>query len=388
MTESSSNGMIARCQGILLKPREEWARIDTEPASVGGLMTRWVAPLAAIGPVAGMIAGLGFGYSAFGVTYRPSVTAAVTGAVIGYLVALVAIFLLAKVIDFLAPRFDGTANSVQAMKVAAYSATASYLAAVFQAVPALSILGILGLYSLYLLYLGLPRLMKAPQDKAMSYTIVTVIAAAILFLIVGAVTAALTAMVVPRTVTLGSSTGGTVSGTVNIPGVGSVDMSKVQEAAKKIETAGDRAKSATPVDRQALAGLLPASAAGMTRTAIESSSASAGGFGGSQAEARYETGDQRARLKIVDLASAGAFAAMASAFKIETSRESDDGYQKSGMIDGRYTMEKWNRRGNGTYGLLIGDRFLIEADGDASDIGVLKSLVGAVDLARLEALAG
>lgn len=382
MTGETSSSLIERIKNILLKPKEEWERIDAEPATVSGLMTGWVVPLAAIGPVAGLIGGLVFGYGGFGITFRPSVMGAVTTAVIGYVLALVSAFLLAKIIDALAPTFGGQKNPVQAMKVAAYSGTASYLAGIFQIVPALAILGILGLYSLYLLYLGLPRLMKAPEDKAMGYTIVTVLVAIVLFIVVGAVTAAVTSAIAPRALTYGSA-----AGSVELPGVGKVDLNKIEEASKKMEAAVNRAQTATPVDRQALAALLPASAGGWSRTALESSTASAGGMGGSQAEARYEANGKDVRLKVADLASAGAFAAMASAFKVETSSEDDQGYEKSGLIDGRYTMEKWNKEGHGSYGVLLADRFLVEAEGNAPDIGTLKALVGAIDLGKLEALA-
>ncbi|RSY80952.1 YIP1 family protein [Sphingomonas koreensis] len=383
MTGETSSNLIERIKNILLKPKEEWERIDAEPATVGGLMTGWVVPLAAIGPVAGLIGGLVFGYGGmFGITIRPSVTMAVTGAVISYLLALLCAWLFSKIIDALAPSFGGQKNPVQAMKVAAYSGTAAYLAGVFQIIPALGILGLLGLYSLYLLYLGLPRLMKAPADKAMGYTIVTVVVAIVLFLVVSVVTGALTSLVAPRAIT-----SATMSGEVSVPGVGKVDLSKLEEASKKMEAAAERAQTATPVDRQALAALLPASAGGWTRTALESSTASAGGMGGSQAEARYEANGQSVRLKVADLAAAGAFAAMASAFKVETSREDDQGYEKSGLIDGRYTMEKWNKSGSGSYGVLLKDRFLVEAEGNVPDIGTLKALVGAVDAGKLEALA-
>lgn len=387
MTGVTSSNLIERCKNILLKPKEEWARIDAEPATVGGLMTGWVAPMAAIGPVAGLIGGLVFGYSMFGVTYRPTVMGAVTSAVIGYGLALLSAWLLSKIIDALAPNFGGQKNPVQAMKVAAYSGTAAYLAGIFQIIPALAILGILGLYSLYLLYLGLPRLMKAPEDKAMGYTVVTVVVAIVLFLVVGAVTAALTNALAPRTIMPGAA-GGTITGSVNVPGMGEVDLGKLEQASAKVQAAAEKAKTATPVDRQALAALLPASSGGWTRTALESTSASAGGMGGSQAEGRYEANGQSVRLKVADLASAGAFAAMASAFKVETSREDDSGYEKSGMIDGRYTMEKWNKDGRGSYGVLLADRFLVEAEGNAPDIGALKSLVGSIDLGKLQGLAG
>jgi len=41
-----------------------------------------------------------------------------------------------------------------------------------------------GLYSLYLLFVGLPRLMKAPADRAMGYTVVTIICAIVVWVLV------------------------------------------------------------------------------------------------------------------------------------------------------------------------------------------------------------
>ncbi len=385
MTESASRGLVERTKSILLKPKDEWAVIDAEPASVGGVMATWVVPMAAIGPVAGLIGGLVFGYGAFGISYRPSVTGAVTSAVLGYCLALVGAFLFAKVIDLLAPSFGGQRNPVQAMKVAGYSGTAAYLAGIFQLIPALGILGLMGLYSLYLLYTGLPRLMKAPEDKAMGYTVVTVIVAIVMWLVIGAVTTALTAVVAPRAVTFGDSASG---GSVTIPGVGTVDTDKIEAASERIKAASEKARTATPVDRAELAGLLPAQIGGWTRESLESSSASAGGMGGSQAEARYVAGESRVDLKVVDLASAGAFAALASAMKVETSRETEDGYEKTGTVGDRFVTEKWNKSGRGTYAQLIGDRFLVEAQGSAPEIGALKALVEAVDAGKLADLAG
>jgi hypothetical protein len=114
--------------------------------------------------------------------------------VVTYLLTLGGVFVLALIIDALAPSFGGTQNQVQALKVSAYSSTASWVAGIFGLVPALGILGILGLYSLYLLYLGLPVLMKAPAEKAMGYTVVVIIAAIVLFLVVGLVAGSFMAM--------------------------------------------------------------------------------------------------------------------------------------------------------------------------------------------------
>lgn len=197
-----SAALIERVKNILLKPAAEWARIEGEAATIGGLYRSYVLPVAAIPPVAALIGSLVFGQSAFGVTYRPSIGAALSTAVVQYVLTLVGVFVFAALIDFLAPRFDGTANRIQAFKVAAYSATAAWVAGIFALVPSLGGLGILGLYSLYLLYLGLPRLMKAPADKAMSYTVVVVVAGLAVAILIGMIAAPLALMMSgPPTIT-------------------------------------------------------------------------------------------------------------------------------------------------------------------------------------------
>ena len=179
--------LLDRVKNILLTPREEWRVIEAEPATPAELYKEYIVPLAAIGPVAMAIGALVFGYHAFGMSYRPPVGTLLSSAIVTFLLTLGGVYVLALIIDALAPHFGGTSNQLQALKVAAYASTASWVAGIFGLIPALSWLGILGLYSLYLLFLGLPVLMKAPEDKAAGYTGVVVIAAIVLFLVIGLV---------------------------------------------------------------------------------------------------------------------------------------------------------------------------------------------------------
>ena len=181
--------LVERAKRILLTPKPEWQVIDAEPATVGELYTQYIIPLAAIGPIARVIgfALIGVHIPFSGVTYRTPIGRALVGALVSYVLALVGVYVLAMIIDMLAPSFGGTTNRMQALKVAAYSSTAAWLAAIFAIVPGLSILGILGLYSLYLLYVGLPILMKSPADKAGAYTVVVVLVAIVLFMLIGVV---------------------------------------------------------------------------------------------------------------------------------------------------------------------------------------------------------
>jgi Yip1-like protein len=178
--------LVDRVKRILLSPRTEWEAIDAERTTPGALYTGYIVPLAAIGPIAQLI-----GHTLFGIpvpfmgTYRVPFGSALTQAVIGYVLTLIGTYLLALIIDALAPTFNGQRNQIQALKLAAYSCTAAWVAGVFALIPWLGILGIIGLYSLYLLYLGLPVLMKTPREKALPYTAVVIVAAIVLFAIIG-----------------------------------------------------------------------------------------------------------------------------------------------------------------------------------------------------------
>ena len=100
--------------------------------------------------------------------YAPIVPSLVR-AVVVYLVAFAMVYIIAGVIDLLAPRFGAEKNFPNAVKLSAYSHTPLWLAGIFLLIPGLNFLLILGLYGFYLLWVGLPMLMKVPNDKALPY---------------------------------------------------------------------------------------------------------------------------------------------------------------------------------------------------------------------------
>jgi len=182
--------LMDRVKGILLTPKQEWPVIDGEQASVGGLYTGYIIPLAAIGPIAMIIGWSVFGMSVpFVGSIKLPIGYAVRNAAITYVAGLVGVYVLALIIDALAPTFGGQKNQVQALKAAAYSYTAAWVAGIFMVFPILGIIMVLvSLYSLYLLYLGLPIVMKAPQEKAVGYTVVVVLVAIVLWIVIGVIT--------------------------------------------------------------------------------------------------------------------------------------------------------------------------------------------------------
>lgn len=178
--------IVERVKKILLEPKKEWEIIAGETTNTSELYKNYIIPLAAIGPVASVI-----GMSIVGIsiplagTFRLPIITSIGSAVVQYVLSLVGVYILALIVDFLAPNFYGEKNINQALKLAAYSYTASWLSGIFVIVPALSFFMILGLYGLYLIYTGIPILMKAPQEKSLGYTVTVVIAAIIISVIIG-----------------------------------------------------------------------------------------------------------------------------------------------------------------------------------------------------------
>lgn len=188
-----------RIKNILFSPAEEWARIDAEPATVRSLYLGYACLLAAIGPIAGLIGGQLFGHQGIFLTVHPPLIRSLVSAVVGYVLNLAGVFVLALAIDIMAPSFGGTRNRIQALKVAVFGWTATWLFAIFQLVPPVSALSIIGVYSLYLIYLGIPRLMKAPEDKALVYAVMAIVVALAVWVVVTVVAGLLVATSVAAT---------------------------------------------------------------------------------------------------------------------------------------------------------------------------------------------
>lgn len=174
--------LIDRVKNILVSPKTEWPRIDAEPATIGGIYTSYVLILAAIPAIAGLI-----GQQLMMGIFAPPLNYSIGMAVIGYLLSLVAVYLLALIIDVLAPTFGGTKDMVKSFKVAAYSYTPIWVLGILNIVPMLGMLGALvGLaYAAYLLFLGLGVLKGAPADKAVGYTVATIVALIVIYFVIG-----------------------------------------------------------------------------------------------------------------------------------------------------------------------------------------------------------
>ncbi len=184
--------LVDRVKNIILTPKTEWPTIDREPGDVAYLFTSYVAILAAIPAICGFIGLSIVGMSLPGMgTMRMGVASGIVNAIVGYLLAFLIVYVVAIIVDALAPTFGGRKDFESALKVTAYSYTPSWLCGIFLLFPGFRFLTILGLYGLYLLWLGLPPLMKSPQEKSLGYAAAIIVCAIVIGLILGMIQGAL-----------------------------------------------------------------------------------------------------------------------------------------------------------------------------------------------------
>ena len=158
--------LLDRAKAIIVSPATEWQVIDREPGDTGFLFGNYVAILAAIPAVCGFI-----GWVVLGVPVLTALLIALTR----YVMSFVMVYVVAFIIEQIAPSFGGRRDFESALKLAVFAATPVWLAGVFLLVPGLGFLAILGLYAVYLLWTGIPPLMHAPGDRALVYTVAVVL---------------------------------------------------------------------------------------------------------------------------------------------------------------------------------------------------------------------
>jgi hypothetical protein len=169
--------LIERAKNICLSPKTEWPKIAEEQATTGSIFTGYIMILALIPALATVVASLVGG--------RMGLTFGIGAAVIGYGVGLVVVFIASVIVNALAPTFDGTKNSINALKVIAYSMTPGWLAGIFNIIPFVGwLVALIGsIYGIYLLYLGLSPLMKNPHDKSVGYTALVIVCYIVIFMV-------------------------------------------------------------------------------------------------------------------------------------------------------------------------------------------------------------
>lgn len=405
--------LIQRVQDILLRPRQTWPTIAEEPATVTSIYNGYLIYLAAIPAIAAFIGLSLVGVGGMGVSFRVPVVTGLVQMVLSFVLSLVMVFVLALIVDALAPTFGGSKNQLAALKVVAYGMTAAFVGGIFSLLPALSILGALvALYSIYLVYTGLPVLMRCPPEKAVGYTAVVIIGGIVLGIVISMV---LGLLMPTRGLGGIAGMGGKAGGadvTISTPGGEvKIDTDKLEamgktmeEASKRMEQAqksGDSAAAgkamgemlgamgghAVAIPAQELKALLPEAIGDLKRESFEAQGGQAMGIAGSSAKGRYVAGDRSVHLSITDAGGLAGMAALAGWANVTVDRETDTQVEKVYKQGNRTVREEYRKDGSrGGVTVILANGVIVEAEGEKVDLAALKKVLEGVNLAKLEGM--
>jgi hypothetical protein len=154
----------ARLTGLLTNPKAEWATIAAEPADIASLYRGFILIMAAVPSLALLIR----------LTIATAPAVGLSVAVSTYLAAIANPIVAAVVIEKLAPKFHSSGNTVQALKLVAYSSAPAWAAGALYIIPGLgpvaTLVGVL--YGIYLFALGVPRLLHTPREQIVPFIVV------------------------------------------------------------------------------------------------------------------------------------------------------------------------------------------------------------------------
>ena len=405
--------LIDRVQAILLRPKQTWPAISAESADTASLFSNYVAILAAIPAIALFI---GLSVVGFGglISYRVPVMTGIAQMVVSYVTSLVMVYVLALIVDALAPTFGGTKSPIQALKLVAYSMTAAFVGGIFNLIPMLGILGLVAaLYSIYLLYIGISTLMQSPPEKSLAYTAVVVVCGIVVGVVLGAVLMAfMPARMGPGSAMLGA--GGSGDMTIKTPDGAAVTINgdSMAAMAKRMEAAANNAQSAQasgdpnasakavgdmmaamtggnakPIAAADLKALLPETLNGMPQKSMEASANGAIGVNVSTAKATYSDGNRTIDFSITDPGGLAGMAAMAGWANLMLDKDSDGKIEKI-YKDGSRTVHEDYRKDGGRSDMtvILANGVIVEAEATGVDMAAVRKVLAGVDLGKIEAM--
>lgn len=177
--------LVERAKNIMLKPAATWETVKAEETTIKELFTSYAMILAIIPAAAGFIGMSLIGTSMLGIHFRIPFISGLFHAIISYVLTLVGVYVVAFIIDALAPSFNSRKDILSATKLAVFSFTPAWVGGIFMIIPALGMITLLAsLYGLYLLYAGLPVLMETPKEKTLGYFVVVIIVSIVVSLLI------------------------------------------------------------------------------------------------------------------------------------------------------------------------------------------------------------
>ncbi len=196
-TQSPKGGLDfvkQRALRVCFAPKQIWEEVKDESWTEAELFKNYIMPLAAVPVIAQYIGMVVFGIKIPFIeqTYRWGIFEGLVQSIVQYAMALVFVYLMAKLISFIATKLGSELSNISALKAVAFGASPAYLFGVLNIIPSLGFLGVIGgIYSFVCIYFGITRVGNVESGKAIGTEILsligTIICVAILSLVLSAV---------------------------------------------------------------------------------------------------------------------------------------------------------------------------------------------------------
>jgi len=160
--------------GLYAHPKDEWQTIEKRHESLMYSMIH-ILVVALIPAICGYYAAAHIGWTiGVGDPIKIAQGSAQVLAVALYCALVVGVLALAYLIQWMAKTFDAKPSFIQALELAAYTATPMLMVGIAALYPVLWFVTLAGLaavcYSVYLLYSGVPIMMNIPEGKGFIYS--------------------------------------------------------------------------------------------------------------------------------------------------------------------------------------------------------------------------
>jgi len=162
--------MLTHVWGLMAHPNREWSQIKEERETLTHLYAHHVLLLAAIPVICSYIGTTQVGWHlGSGTKIQLSYLDALGAGIAFYLVILAAVYVVGKVIRYMAKRYPNPPSQSQCVIFAGYVATPMFLSGIVAVYPLIwlcLLAGVLGLcYTAYLLYLGIPSFLNISKKE-------------------------------------------------------------------------------------------------------------------------------------------------------------------------------------------------------------------------------
>lgn len=223
--------MLERAKLVLMDPKGCWGVIKSEPADTKMLYKNWVVPMVGASSLA-MFLGISiWGVSAMGISITPGIGYGLKFSLNNFIMQCLAIFISAHVISFLAPKFNGQADTGSALKLVAYSSTASLVAGLLYLIPipGKTIIGLgLGIYGIYTFLSGVETMTSVPKEKKGLFVVATILTGLVVMFVLN--------MILATALGVGSLGTSSDMGSADIKiGDTSINTQQLEDFAKQLE---------------------------------------------------------------------------------------------------------------------------------------------------------